>query len=249
MTGAGSAADPFVVNGVSLTVAGGPSEGDSFLLQPAKDAAAQLTVLITDPDLVAAASPMSLAVSTGNKGSVLGGTNRVTDQAAYASFAGASIEFLSPTSYSVNGGAPVAFASGDAITGPGWELTLEGAPAAGDTFTLARTGARSSDNAMARAFGSLDSRTVLDGGKVSLTNSMGQFTAQLGSTAQQAELNLDAQQVLATQIEAEREALSGVNLDEEAANLLKFQQAYQAAAQVIAAADQMFEALMAATRR
>ena len=67
--------------------------------------------------------------------------------------------------------------------------------------------------------------------------------------ARHAQLNLDAQQVMDDQILAERESVSGVNLDEEATNMLRFQQAYQAAAQVIATADTMFQALLGAVRR
>ncbi len=52
-----------------------------------------------------------------------------------------------------------------------------------------------------------------------------------------------------TQVAAERESVSGVNLEEEAADLLRYQQAYQAAAQIIATADAMFQTLLSAVRR
>ena len=60
---------------------------------------------------------------------------------------------------------------------------------------------------------------------------------------------LEAQGAINNQVIAERESLSGVNLDEEATNLLRYQQAYMAAAQVIATADTMFQSLLGAVRR
>ena len=64
-----------------------------------------------------------------------------------------------------------------------------------------------------------------------------------------ASLGLEAQTAIHAQVTAERESVSGVNLDEEAADLMRFQQAYQAAAQVISTADSMFQTLLSAVRR
>ena len=83
----------------------------------------------------------------------------------------------------------------------------------------------------------------------SLTNGLSQLTARAGSAARHADLTLEAQQAIHAQVEAERESISGVNLDEEAADMLRFQQAYQAAAQVIATADTVFQSLLGAIRR
>ena len=90
---------------------------------------------------------------------------------------------------------------------------------------------------------------MLDGGTTSLTTSLSQLTARVGSDARHADLTLEAQQTIHGQITAERDSVSGVNLDEEAADLLRFQQAYQAAAQVIATADTLFQTLLGAVRR
>jgi flagellar hook-associated protein 1 FlgK len=75
------------------------------------------------------------------------------------------------------------------------------------------------------------------------------MTSQFGGIARQAEYTLGAQQSIDTQLQTERDAVSGVNLDEEAANLLKFQQSYQAAAQIISIANAAFDSLLAAVRR
>jgi flagellar hook-associated protein 1 FlgK len=82
-----------------------------------------------------------------------------------------------------------------------------------------------------------------------LTLGLSQLTARVGTEARHADLGLQAQTAIHEQVIAERESVSGVNLDEEAADLLRYQQAYQAAAQVISTADNMFQTLLSAVRR
>jgi flagellar hook-associated protein 1 len=88
----------------------------------------------------------------------------------------------------------------------------------------------------------------LDGGTTSIAAGLGRLTSDIGVATQQAQVNRDAQQVLQDEAVAQRQNYSGVNLDEEAANLLRYQQAYQAAAQLIRVANEMFQALLDAAR-
>ncbi|TLX20702.1 flagellar hook-associated protein FlgK [Thermomonas fusca] len=249
MTGTGTGADPFVVEGVELVLSGAATAGDRFLLQPTAAAAANIQLALTDPGQIAAAAPMTVGLDAGNIGNVSGGTASVTDPALFAGFTSANISFLDANTYTIDGGPPIAYAPGDTITGSGWSLVLKGNPAAGDEINLGRTGPRSSDNANARLLAAVDAKAVLNGGRNDVTAGMSQLTARVGGDARHAQLNLDAQQVMDDQILAERESVSGVNLDEEATNMLRYQQAYQAAAQVIATADTMFQALLGAVRR
>jgi flagellar hook-associated protein 1 FlgK len=247
--GTGTGADPFVVDGVSLVLSGAATAGDRFLLQPTAAAAGGIQLALTDPGQIAAAAPMTVGLDAGNIGNVSGGTASVTDPALFAGFTSANISFIDANTYTVDGGPPIAYAPGDTITGSGWSLVLKGNPAAGDEINLGRTGPRSSDNANARLLAAVDAKAVLNGGRTDVTAGMSQLTARVGGDARHAQLNLDAQQVMDDQILAERESVSGVNLDEEATNMLRYQQAYQAAAQVIATADTMFQALLGAVRR
>ena len=249
MTGTGTAADPFLVSGISLVVSGAAAGGDRFLVSPTTGSPAGLRVALSDPLAIAAAAPLQASADNGNTGSARPAGNAITDPAAFASFAGATIEFLDSTSYTIDGAGPFAYASGTPIASGGWAFTLEGTPAAGDSFSLARTPPRSSDNANARALAGLDASGVLDGGLTGITTGLSQLTARAGGQARHAGLSLEAQQTIHDQIGAERDSLSGVNLDEEAANMLRFQQAYQAAAQVMATADTLFQTLLAAVRR
>ncbi len=249
LTGAGTAASPLVVEGVELVVSGAPASGDRFSLRPTSGAASGLDVVLKDPLGIAAARPLQGSADTTNLGDAKVGATRVTDAAAFASFSAASVEFIDATSYSIDGGAPVAYTPGTPIAGNGWSLELEGTPAAGDTFNLQRTPARSSDNGNARDLAALDQRGVLNGGSVGLTAGLAQLTGRIGSDARHADLTLEAQGAIHSQVIAERESVSGVNLDEEAADLLRYQQAYQAAAQIISTADTMFQTLLGAVRR
>lgn len=170
MTGTGTVADPFVAQGVSITVSGGAAAaGDRFLVRPTAEAAGQVRVAITDPARVAAAA--------------------------------------------------------------------------------AGSAANSSDNTNARALLGLSTQALLDGGRSTLNAAQAAMVSGVGNKAQQASVARSAQETLLAQSVAARDAASGVNLDEEASDLVRFQQAYQAAAQVIATADTVFQSLLAAVRR
>jgi len=249
MTGTGTTADPLKVGGVAITVGGSAAAGDRFLLAPTAGAAAGIKVVMTDPAGIAAASPLVTKADLGNLGDARAANASVTDPIAFASFTGATIDFIDANNYTIDGAGPYAYTAGAAIAGSGWSLTLQGTPAAGDSFTLGRTPPRSSDNANARLLAGVDTARVLDNGTADLTSGLTRLTARAGNEARHAQLSLEAQQAIDTQVSAERESVSGVNLDEEAADMLRFQQAYQAAAQVIATADNMFQTLLGAVRR
>ncbi|MHB8913185.1 MAG: flagellar basal body rod C-terminal domain-containing protein, partial [Lysobacter sp.] len=251
MSGSGTSVDPFRVAGIALVLAGAPAVGDRYALRPTADAAASLRVALTDPAQVAAAAPLQARADTGNLGDARAASTTVTDAAAFAGFTGATIDFIDDANYTINGAGPYAYTAGSAIADPaaGWSLSLAGTPAAGDSFSLVRTPPRSSDNGNARVLGALDQQGLLDGGTQSLTLGLSRLTARVGTDARHADLGLEAQSAIHEQVIAERESVSGVNLDEEAADMLRFQQAYQAAAQVISTADTMFQTLLSAVRR
>lgn len=250
MTGTGTAADPLVVNGIEVVLASGtPAANDRFLLQPTAGAAGNLGVAITDPGRIAAATPVKATTDLANTGSGKLSGLKVTDAANASLLAPADIEFIDATQYTINGTGPFAYTPGQTIAYNGWSVVLDGAPAAGDTFSVGPTGANSSDNGNAKLLSNLDDARVLNGGTLTLNGAIGGLTTQVGSAARQADYSAQAQQVIHDQAQAARDAVSGVNLDEEAADLMRLQQAYQAASQIIATADTLFQSLLAATRR
>jgi flagellar hook-associated protein 1 FlgK len=249
LSGAGTAASPFVVEGVSLVTAGTPANGDRFLLRPTSEAAGGLQLVQRDGNRIAAASPLRAQVDPTNLGDAKPGAMQVTGATQFASFTTATVDFIDANNYTIDGAGPYAYTPGTPIAGNGWSMSLDGTPGAGDTFNLSRTPARSTDNSNARLMSTLDSKSILDGGTTDLTSGLSRITARVGAESQHTQMSLEAQQVLHEQVVAERDSVSGVNLDEEAADMLRYQQAYQAAAQVIATADSMFQTLLGAVRR
>jgi flagellar hook-associated protein 1 FlgK len=105
-----------------------------------------------------------------------------------------------------------------------------------------------SDNRNALQLAELRNKTSLSGGSASFGSSYSQIVSDVGALTQAAEYSSSAQEALLNQAKESREGLAGVNLDEEAANLIKFQQAYQASAQSISVARSLFDTLIGAVR-
>ncbi len=246
MTGSGSAADPFVVNGIELVVGGTPALNDRFLVQPTAAAPGGLAVAITDPSRIAAANPVRAKADLGNVGTGVAGRLDITDAANGALLDPVSIDFIDANNYTINGGPPLPYTPGQTIAANGWSLVLDGKPAAGDTFTVSRTPAGSSDNGNAARMAAVEDAKAFNGGTVTLNGALGGLTTQIGAAARAADYSLQAQQVINENAQATRDSISGVNLDEEAADMLRLQQAYQAASQLISTADTMFQSILRA---
>jgi flagellar hook-associated protein 1 FlgK len=131
----------------------------------------------------------------------------------------------------------------------GWELVINGIPDDGDSFLVSFTTAAVGDNRNALALAGLQDQRLMAGGTSTLEGSYNTLVAEVGTKTRQAEVNARAQAKLLDEARAQRESISGVNLDEEAANLLRYQQAYQAAAQVITVTNSLFDTLINAVRR
>lgn len=150
----------------------------------------------------------------------------------------------------------------------GLRVVVGGAAAAGDRFTLrmgdtlgatrvaitqpsaiaaAAPGTGGGDNTNANALADLARSGWMNGDRPA--DRMAALTANVGSASRSAEAALAGSEALLAADTAERDAVSGVNLDEEAANLLRYEQAYQAAAQVMSVASDVFDTLLAAVRR
>lgn len=249
LSGSGTDADPFVADGLSFTVSGAPANGDAYLIQPTINAASSVQAEISSPRGIAAASPLRTVTDSQNTGSGAISLQGVQDTGNPALLSTSVIEFTSATTYQINGAGSFTFNADQPINLNGATVQISGTPAAGDTFTVEPNTGGVGDNTNILALANLQSVGVLDGGTSSLTSSVGQLVAEVGSTARQANNNLTAQGVLLNQSINQRDAISGVNLDEEAANMLRYQQAYEAAARMITVADQMFGTLLNAIGR
>ncbi len=249
LSGSGTPADPFVADGISFVTGGAPAAGDRVLIRSAADAAGSLQNVLSDPQALALAAPTRSSASLGNIGNAVVTPARVTDPADPALLTSAVIEFTGPATYSINGAGSFAWTDGAPIVVNGTEVTISGSPALGDQFTIEANYGASGDNSNALLLSNTQSRGILDGGTISINENYGQLVANVGSTTHQVRSNLDAQGVVLRNVQDSVLATSAVNLDEEAAKLIQYQQAYQAVAQVIAVAATLFDSLLEATRR
>lgn len=249
MAGAGTVANPFTAEGLSFVVSGTPATGDKYRIEPTRDLIGGLAVAIDDAAEVAAASPVATAAGVSNTGTGTISKPAVIDGSDTDLRTTSTIRFLTATTYSVNGAGSFTYTPGADIDLNGARIQISGNPAIGDTFTISDNANGTGDNsnllAMIRA---LESPT-LNGGTTSLAEASGQLISRIGSQTSAAQSNRDAFEIVHEQDVAAQQSVSGVNLDEEAANLIMMQQAYQAAAQMIAVAQQMFDTLLNATRK
>jgi flagellar hook-associated protein 1 FlgK len=104
------------------------------------------------------------------------------------------------------------------------------------------------DNRNALKLAGLDTKKFMLSGSADLQDVYAQIVTNVGTLTHNAEMNRTAQQGLLEQAKASYERVSGVNLDEEAANLLAYQQAYQASAQVVSTVNTLFDTLLGVLR-
>lgn len=249
MGGDGSVATPFTADGLEIETSGAAQVGDQFLIRPTRAAVSDLQVLITDPSQIAAAAPIRTAVDPDNTGTGAISAGEIENFANFTIGPDVTIEITGPGTYSIDGGADQPFVPGEPIEHNGWRVVITGAPAVGDTFTVSRNTTGTGDNRNALLLAGVLKQGVLNNGTTSLSAAVGQFVGDIGVATRQAQVNRDAQALMHEENIAAQDSVAGVNLDEEAANLLKYQQAYQAAAQLIRVADTLFQTLLGATQR
>ena len=274
MTGTGTAADPFIADGLRFEITAAPSNGDVYLIRPTRNGATDMQINLVNNRQIAAAAPLRSLAAITNTGTGEISAGSVTDinNSVFQSTAGqlsppVLVRFTNAGSYDIydnsNPAAPALLEAGiayDPATGGevfptpggldhGYSVKISGAPMAGDEFSTEYNTGGVGDNRNALLLSAIASDKLMANGTVSITGSYNAMVTEVGTGTKQAELNSLAQNRVLDHALATRESISGVNLDEEAANLLRFQQAYQAAAQVITVANSLFDTLLNAVRR
>jgi flagellar hook-associated protein 1 FlgK len=243
-TGAGTVANPYVANGVSIVLSGAPAASDQFLVQPTAAAASSIKVVLTNPSQIAAAGAIATAAASTNTGAAIISSGTVLDSTNPNLLLPVTIAFTNATTYTVNGGAPTAYISGGNIAANGWQVQISGTPAAGDSFTVSSNAGGTGDNRNDLAAANQQNVGVLQNGTTSITGAVSGLITGLGSQAQQINTAQTAQAAVNAQALTSVQSTSGVNLDEEAASLLQWQQAYQAAAQALTVGNSLFTTLI-----
>jgi flagellar hook-associated protein 1 FlgK len=243
-----------------------PDAGHRFLLRPTADAAKDIAVRLFSPSELAVASRVSVTPVTSNIGNasieysgltLVSGALPVTPvppfQLTYASlgnsFAVTPAASVSPASISYTPGQPLQFTYTSGADSYTYSLTLRGQPANGDKFDLAQTSgtAVKFNSGNAQAILDLRDKTVFDG-NTTLSDGYVAVFSSVASTLRESKFSAEFSAAQAASAETQRANKAGVNLDEEAALLIQYQQAYQASAKYMGTVQSLFDTLMSAFR-
>ncbi len=224
--------------------------GDSYAIRPTVTGARDFVSAVTDPAKIAAASPIRANTANSNLGS------GVISQPSLSSGLPLNVNlqqpitltFTSATSYTVSGtGAPAgaqAFTPGATISVNGWSTQITGTPLAGDSFTVTPNTNATTDGTNVLKLAQLQTANTLVNGTASYQGAYAQLISQVGTQTRELEVTSKAQASMLSQVSKSQQSVAGVNLDEEAANLLKYQNAYQAAAKAMSISQAMFDTLL-----
>ncbi|WP_026340703.1 flagellar hook-associated protein FlgK [Thioalkalivibrio sp. ALJT] len=240
------------VDGLIIDVDGlaGAVDGDQWRIQPSRAGARDLAVEMTDPAGIAAAAAVRADQDEDNTGSARIASVRAVDADAPQLLDDAVVTFdAAAQAFEVNGETFALDPDGvTTVSANGWEMEIRGTPADGDVFEVGSNEGFPGDNRNMLAMNDLaDERLV--GGNRTFGDGYNSLLAQVGTRTRQAQVAQESADAQLEQARAQREAVSGVNLDEEAADLIRYQQAYQAAAQVISVSNSLFDSLLGAVRR
>lgn len=241
--------------------------GDSFLIEPTHRGAASIGRQIERPEELALAQPVRANAQLGNigNGTVIGSNTFDVSTPLFATPTQLSppleIRFTSATTFDVLDANTAALIVGGLPYTPGvsntlfsinsidpdyfgFQVTISGDPVAGDSFRIDYNNGGSSDNRNGLALAKLQIADSLVNGSTNYQGAYGQLVSFIGSETRQARINTEAGEAALAQTKKTRDEVSGVNLDEEAANLIRFEQAYNASAQVISVARSLIDSLL-----
>ena len=240
---------------------------DSFIIRPSENSAALMEMVLTDGKGLAASSAVQITPSSNNVSAGTIEISQVYDPVNARVDMDMSVEILEnpPGTYTYTvtdnlgtTSAPQSYTPPSQmidlpLTGTStFQVEIKGMPAglapnAPEAFNFTDAfGVGNGTNALALALS--QEQNILNGNSETFTQSLSITTSVVGSKASSATLIADTAEALRTQAYNRNQSTSGVNLDEEAANLIKFQQAYQASSQIISVANTIFDTLLAAAR-
>ncbi|KVG25150.1 flagellar hook-associated protein FlgK [Burkholderia diffusa] len=264
---------PLSLGGLNFSFSSGAmNAGDQFTVLPTRGALTGFGLATTSGSAIAAASPAITSASSTNIGTgkiALSGvsagyqvpTTKLTYDAATKSLSGfpvgttVTIPGTPPTSVTINNptdsvpydpsvGAAMTMSGTAAGALNGVTVTLSGTPSDGDSFTIGPYAGGTSDGSNALALSLLVNAKTLGGGTTTLTGAYANYVNNIGNTASQLKSSSTAQTALVGQITSAQQSVSGVNQNEEAANLMQYQQLYQANAKVIQTASSLFQTVL-----
>lgn len=259
--------EPQVIDGVAYTITGAPAANDNFLVRPTYNAAKDFDVLVEDRTKIALAAPISTAAPTTNAGNA-----KITAGTVDANYLAPGNALTAPVTLTfdkatntlsgfpatqdvtvtVNGTATVypagtpsiPYTDGASISFGGVNVAISGTPANLDKFTVGPNTSGVGDSRNGALLAALQTKNTMDNGNANFQTTYAQMVNYVGNKAREAQIGGAAADAAVAQATNAQQSVSGVNLDEEAANLLRYQQAYQASGKVMQVASQLFDTLL-----
>jgi flagellar hook-associated protein 1 FlgK len=258
---------PQTIDGISIQVQSGSMvAGDDFLIQPTANGATEIKVAITDTNKIAAGSP---AISSAN-GATNAGTGSISGVTVSTGYAASPLASPVTLTYNSGGntlsgfpaslpvtvtvgststvypaGTPIPFTSNATISFGGVSLKISGGVTNGDQFTITpNTSNASGDNRNALLLAGLQTNSFMSNGTATYESAFNQVVSLVGNKTRELQITSKADSQMLSQAETAQQSESGVNLDEEATNLLRYQQAYQAAGKMMQIASQLFDVIL-----
>lgn len=257
-------ADGDEVDGFTINI-GSPdlAATDSLLLRPCGMGATDMRCVLDDPSGIAASSPVTAVLSPANKGTATVGSLKVLNNTIDPNQT-ATINFSSDTgdydwelrdkdTGALLSSGSATWTAGEPIEVNGFALSLNGVPKSGDKVTVSKTQFPATNNGNAlQMFALRDEQFVgrtikLDGSiaeGATITDAYASVMADVGVRVQSAKTSAEISSTAADSALKTLTSKTGVNLDEEAARLIQFQQGYQAAAKVLQVAQQVFDTML-----
>ena len=251
---------PQTVDGVSFNLTSGSfTQNDEFVVRPTRNVASNISLAITDAKKLAIGSATlnsvasktntgTASISVPPAGSTISGSLGITYSAAMPGTLSMAPS-TQPVTVTVAGvpttyppGSPITYTSGATITVGGMSFAITGAPANGDKFTISASGP--SDNRNGLLLANLQKQGTLNNSTTSYSSAFAELVSGVGNKTRELNITATSEAKVLEQATSAMQSESGVNLDEEATNLLRYQQAYQAAGKMMQIASQLFSTLL-----
>jgi flagellar hook-associated protein 1 len=248
--------------GLTLSATGTMAAGDSFNIQPTRGALDSFGLSTSNPSAIAAASPAVTSAANSNSGngkisaaSVTTGfsipTNITMTYAASTATpptptftSNVAVTLSDGTSVPAGTAIPYDSTTGLTFTANGVTASITGVPGDGDTFDVDKNVSGTGDTSNAVAIANLATAKSMNNGTDTLTTSYANFVNNIGNVTDQLQTQSTSQTAVLNQATSQQQSVSGVNLNEEASNLIEYQQLYQANSKVIQTAQTLFQTLI-----
>ncbi|TDR13212.1 flagellar hook-associated protein FlgK [Marinomonas communis] len=242
--------------------------GDRYQFAPTKNAAESIKMTARSGDYLALSAPIAVSSASTNLSDVAisissitntdSSTSAFTTSGGLYSAAPQSLYFTASDAVEIRDGSGTVLATLTGITDysnlleqaglaedAGYDISLDGTPVAGDSFSITFNSDGESDNYNGLKLANLQTENTVEGSK-SFTSAFSSLVTEVGSLTATLSTNMDASETIMNKSIAARDQVSAVSLDEEAVNLLRYQQSYTASAQVLSAAQSTFATLISA---